>query len=416
MPLQVSAAAKRRRDAINVKFCRARQRECKAAERTFSVCDCGEPCQDGRRLPADARPSTFAHMQSAAHPAHTVRPGSMERAARVRALDLLRLFAALQMVQGHTIDAVLALDARHGALHAAWVWLRGLTSVAFLFATGVAFHLMALRERAVREHDRAGVVRRLRRAGWLVLLGYVLHAPLAVLWGQPSPAAWREAVIVDVLQCIGVSLLLLELVALVLRATRGVRVASWLLAGTCLLAAPSFAALRADGAWRPLLNYVTPQAGSIFPLLPWAAHVFAGVALAPWLLAPGRRALRWLLAGLGLVLLGPLAGLAGADSAAMQLPRLGWVLVLGAALERLEPATRAWPAWAWRLPSETLFIYAFHVLLVYGQGIGLVALLGPRLPPGLALLVAAGVIALSFGAALGYRRVLPTLAVRTAPG
>ncbi|HMI93461.1 MAG TPA: heparan-alpha-glucosaminide N-acetyltransferase domain-containing protein [Polyangiales bacterium] len=334
----------------------------------------------------------------------------------MRVLDLLRLLAALQMVQGHTIDAVLALDARHGAIHTSWVWLRGLTSVAFLFATGVAFHLMALHERAPREHDRAGVRRRLRRAGSLILLGYLLHAPLAVLWGQPAASVWREAVMVDVLQCIGVSLVLLELLAIGLRTGRAVRATSLLLAGICLLAAPWLADLHAANAWRPLLNYITPQAGSIFPLFPWAAHVFSGVALAPWLLAPQRRALRWLLAGLGLVLLGQLASLAGADSAALQLPRLGWVLVLGSALERLEPATRAWPAWAWRLPSETLFVYAFHVVLVYGQGIGLAALIGPRLSPGQAVLAAALVIALSFGAALGYRRVLPTLAVRTAPG
>jgi hypothetical protein len=100
----------------------------------------------------------------------------------------------------------------------------------------------------------------------------------------------------------------------------------------------------------------------------------------------------------------------------MQLARLGWVLIAGAGLEALEPYTRAWPEWVWRLSSETLFIYALHVVLVYGQGIGLSALIGPQLPVGLALLSAAGMIALSFGAALGYRRALPTLAARSAPG
>jgi uncharacterized membrane protein len=355
-------------------------------------------------------------MQSAAHPAHTVLDSVESRSARVRGLDLLRLFAALQMVQGHTIDAVLALDARQGGLHASWVWLRGLTAVAFLFATGVAFHLMALRQRPALGAGRVGVQRRLRRAGWLVLLGYLLHAPLAMLWGQPPAAAWREVVIVDVLQCIGVSLLLLELLAFMLSSAAAVRGAALLLACGGLLAAPWFGGLNADGPARPLLNYFTAQAGSVFPLMPWSGHVFLGVVLAPWLLAPQRRALRWLSAGLGLVVLGRVADVAGADSAAMQLARLAWVLVLGAALDRFEPATRTWSAWVWRLPRETLFIYAFHVLLVYGQGIGLATLIGPRLSPALALLLAAAVIALSFGAALGYRRLLPTLAVRTAPG
>jgi uncharacterized membrane protein len=211
-------------------------------------------------------------------------------------------------------------------------------------------------------------------------------------------------------------LLLLELVAIGLRSAQEVRAASLLLAGTCFLAAPWCAALVPDGPWRLLLNYFTPRAGSIFPLVPWAGHVFLGVVMAPWLLAPRRRALRWLAAGLSIVLLGQLARTAGGDAAAMHMTRLGGVLVIGAALVRLEPATRAWPGWAWRLPSETLFIYAFHVVLVYGQGIGLAAVVGPRLAPGPAVLLAAAVIVLSFGAALGYRRVLPTLAVRTAPG
>jgi uncharacterized membrane protein len=237
-----------------------------------------------------------------------------------------------------------------------------------------------------------------------------------MLWGRPPATALQAAVIVDVLQCIGVGLLLMELLALGLRSADAVRVASLVLACVCFVAAPWCATLAAEGPWRPLLNYFTARAGSVFPLVPWAGHVFLGVVLAPWLLAPKRRALRWLAAGSGLVVLGQLALTAGVDGAAVHLQRLGWVLAIGAGLEWLEPATRAWPRWAWRLPSETLFIYAFHVVLVYGQGIGLATLIGPRLAPGPAVLLAAAMIALSFGAALGYRRMLPTLAVRTAPG
>ena len=360
-------------------------------------------------MPAGPAPATFAHMQSPAHPAHTVR-------TRVRVLDLLRLLAAFQMVQGHSIDAVLALDARHGALHAAWVWLRGLTSVAFLFATGVAFHLVALREGDERVRAPHARGRRLRRAGLLVLLGYALHAPFAALWGAPAAGLVREALIVDVLQCIGASLALLELLALAVPSTAVLRAACALLAALCLLAAPWSALLDASGPARGLINYVSAAGGSLFPLLPWAGHVFLGVLLAPWLLRAERRAGRWLVAGLAVLALAQLAGAAGAAVAGVQLTRVGWVLVAGAALEQLEPATRGWPDWAWRLSSETLFIYAFHVLLVYGQGLGLAALIGERLSPLASVLLAAVVVALSAAAALAYRRALPTLAARPAPG
>jgi uncharacterized membrane protein len=336
--------------------------------------------------------------------------------ARVRVLDLLRLLAALQMVQGHTVDAVLALDTRQGAVYAAWAWLRGLTSVAFLFVTGLAFHLVALRNLDSHVRDPGAVGRRFRRAGYLLALGYALHAPVALLWGQDPRAAWNEAVIVDVLQCIGGSLLLLELLALGLRSAPALRVVCALLAPACLLLSPLAGRLDASGPLRPVLNYLTPSGGSVFPLLPWMAHVLLGVLLAPWLLAPGRRAQRWLVCGLAGVMLAGVATAAGAPVAGMQLSRLGWVLVGGAGLELLEPYTRAWPEWVWRLSSETLFIYALHVVLVYGQGVGLSQLIGPTLPPGLALLAAVWMIALSFGAALGYRRALPTLAARNATG
>jgi len=58
------------------------------------------------------------------------------------------------------------------------------------------------------------------------------------------------------------------------------------------------------------------------------------------------------------------------------------------------------------LSRETLFLYVFHVLLVYGDRVGLAAQIGPVLGPWQALGVAAGVIALSAAAALAYRPAL----------
>src|SRR6185436_6288177 len=98
--------------------------------------------------------------------------------------------------------------------------------------------------------------------------------------------------------------------------------------------------------------------------------------------------------------------------AAMHLSRLGSVLVAFAALERLEPVTRSWPGWAFRLSGETLFIYAFHVVLVYGAGVGLAAQVGPRLPALAAVLCAVLMIIVSFSLALVYRRPRQALAGR----
>ena len=59
---------------------------------------------------------------------------------RVVFLDLLRLVASVQMIQGHTVDGLLATELRHGWAYDAWTFLRGLTAASFLVASGLAFH------------------------------------------------------------------------------------------------------------------------------------------------------------------------------------------------------------------------------------------------------------------------------------
>jgi acyltransferase len=335
-------------------------------------------------------------------------------AARVRGLDMLRLVAAFQMVQGHTIDAVLAPEWRSGVLFAGWLWLRGLTSVVFLFAAGAAFNLATLREFERHRADRAAVTRRFRRATLLIVLGYALHVPLALMFVHDAGLARalvHQAFAVDVLQCIGVCLALLEALTLLLPNARAVEISCAVLGTLWLLASPLARQLD-PGAWFPLLGYFSARAGSLFPLLPWGAHILLGAAFARVLLAPGKRMRLWAAALLVIAVSHALP--AAAAPIPDHLSRLGFVLVALALLGSLERAARVMPARAWALSAETLFIYAFHVLLVYGQGIGVAALVGRRLAPAPSVLLAAAVIALSFAGALGYRRLGAGLARSTA--
>jgi hypothetical protein len=337
----------------------------------------------------------------------------------VVALDLLRLLAAIQMVQGHTIDAVLAQSARTGEPYSAWLWLRGLTSVAFLFAAGWSFHLATLGDLNRHRGNREAVKHRFRRAGTLIAVGYALHLPIAALTGSDPQAvteALRLFVAVDVLQCIGASLVVLECLALLLPTRRAVEWVSGLLGAGVLLLSPRLASLEPTGASLLVVNFVTPEAGSIFPLFPWAAHMLLGVWL--WgLVLDGKARVARFLAAAGLAhACALLAEGTGASLVHMHLARLGWVLATGAVLVWAERYAREWPAWIWRISEATLFIYAFHVLLVYGQGLGLASLIGPTLSPIVAVALAVLVIAISFGLALVYTRVESGLARRTRKG
>ena len=334
---------------------------------------------------------------------------------RILMVDLLRLLATVQMVQGHTIDAVLDPLHRSGPVHDGWTVARGLTSVAFLFVAGLSFHIATLQRFERHRGDPTAIAQRFRRAGTLVLIGYVLHFPAAWLLSSDPvvrSAALHEAAIVDILQCIGLVLAVLEVLVLWLPSRRAVELACGGVGAGILALSPLGATLDPSGALRPVLNYVTPTGGSIFPLLPWAAHMFLGVALAPLLLG-GRQWARC--AGTGAALLAAAWAAGGTEPVSSEhLGRLGWVLVGCGGLALLAPAARSWPPWLLGLAGETLFIYVLHIVLAYGQGIGLSDRVGPVLGVGQSVLLAAAMIVLSCGGALIYRRLASGLAARTA--
>ena len=188
------------------------------------------------------------------------------------------------------------------------------------------------------------------------------------------------------------------------------------LIATLLLFASPLAARLEPGAWLPLLAYVTPRGGSLFPLLPWGAHMLFGAAFARVLLCRRRARAAADVRGSLLIAREPVP-CRRALRRARHLSRLGFVLGRSRCSPRSSTRRAKLPAWAWVLSGETLFIYAFHVLLVYGAGRrarGGRSAGGSRPLP--SVLLAAGVIALSFGGALVYRRFAAGLARSTATG
>jgi uncharacterized membrane protein len=363
---------------------------------------------------------------------------SQSESRRILFIDALRLIAAVQMIQGHTLDALLSSMLRQGVAFEVWTFTRGLTSTAFLVSAGLACVLAQDASRSGSRADpcasrgdlAAGRRRRLRRALRLLLIGYAMHAPLGVLLGEEPLAAVRKALVVDVLQCIAVSVALLELLH-VLVVRRGVRA---LLA--CGLGALCFALAGlpdrlhpavSSGPWLPLTNYFSARDGSLFPLIPWSGFVFWGMGVGLTLLpeqgplVPRRAASRLAAWGLGFLLAALLTGTlrvgAGAQlSAAACALRLGLVLLLAALLvASLEGRVRL-PRLLARLSSETLFLYVSHVLVLYASYFGLASVIGRNLGLGAALLWAALLLAGASAGALGYRRAQQSLRQRWGRG
>jgi len=340
----------------------------------------------------------------------TLRPVShiVSRAARpdrrVVMLDLLRLLAAVQMIQGHTIDAVLDQAVRRGFTFELWTAARGLTAVAFLFVAGLSFHVATLARLERHRASRAAVRARFRRVALLLGLGYLLHLPLGA-WATCLDAG-HAGTVVDILQCMAVCLGVAELLALVLPGAHSVALVSGLLAALALWLAPGLQGTAVGGTWAPLAHYVSAAGGSPFPLLPWTAHFFAGVALGGALLdgVLGTRAARLSAAGLALLA----SSVVPASSlVADHLGRLGGVLLVAALLAVLEERVGRLPTRLERLAGATLTLYVVHIVLVYGDVVGLATVVGPTLSPAAAVGVAALVLVLSVLVVLGDPGRLP---------
>lgn len=320
-------------------------------------------------------------------------------------VDLARALAVLMMLQGHTLDVVLALNLRTGPVFDAWTTVRGLTAVMFMLLSGFVFTLATTRHWHANLTSPATIARRLRRFAFFLLLGYALHFPVSrfsQLAGM-SDERWRSFAAVDVLQCIAVTLALLQLLVLVSR-TPG-RWAALAAAAAIAVVAVTPAAWRTE--WTDIVpvvvaGYFSPGIGSLFPLLPWSAYLLLGVVLGyAYVRSHGRPAdFAWrvlLPGGLALVTAGAVVALlspppidAAAGLPVQVLHRSGVVLLILAAVAAISTRIPRPPSVLHALARESLTIYAVHGCLVYGSvwNDGLRQLVGPTLDAGSAIAMA----------------------------
>jgi hypothetical protein len=208
-----------------------------------------------------------------------------------------------------------------------------------------------------------------------------------------------------VLQCVGVSLIVLQALRALWRSRGAFVLGSAAVVTLALALVPWAAQVRVTGVWSPLLHYVSPLGGSPFPLVPWAAHMFAGACCAAWVTKPSAWSVHVRLLGAACGVLGLALGMHaafGRGLVSMHLMRQSLVILLSAGLSLASAHMRKAPRVVRTLAGHTLPLYVLHILVVYGHGIGLSDTIGTRLSPGPAIALAGLVLALSVGAVLGY--------------
>ncbi len=316
-------------------------------------------------------------------------------------VDLARAVAVVLMVAGHTSSALLASEHRAGPWFDAWTFQRGLISGLFLLLSGFAFSLATTRHWPSHVRLTPAVFRRVRRFLLFVVLGYALHFPVLPASALPdaTDAQWRSFLAVDVLQLIGATLLALQALVFVLRSRRLFMVVNFAVAAAIVAAAPAVW----RGQWSAdlppaLAAYLSPAAGSQFPLFPWAAYVClgagAGQVYARWGAAHLARYEIWAMLLPGLVLMVAGVAIGGGSIASDVAIRTGACLLVLAAIAHASRSLTQLPHVFGAVAQESLVVYFVHLCLVYGSiwSPGLTHVVGSVLGPWATMLAACVVV------------------------
>jgi uncharacterized membrane protein len=297
------------------------------------------------------------------------------------------------MLEGHIVRELLSTEDKATYFFSLHEIFHGVTAPGFLFGAGFTFAIATQRRWEQSITFTLGFFRRAWRAISLILIGYALHFPYVSLYKTINEATviqWNAFLLFDVLQCIGVGLLLLRFLLVIVRQEKiflGI-IAALLL--TVVYSTPIFWSADIQ-QFVPLIisSAMNGLTGSPFPLFPYLGFLVAGTFVS-WLFLRAAQDeyeenfIKWLmLSGALLVVVGLIFDLLPFQTYTEYLfwntsPNFFWIrlgilfLMLGGLwyLEdyfsnRKNPIT--WmPKWLIVFGVESLFVYIAHLIVLYG--------------------------------------------------
>lgn len=201
---------------------------------------------------------------------------------RVPSLDLARILAMLMMIAGHTFFSL--IEPSQIDINAApwnwWEFLRGATAPIFLTVSGIVQVFANKRDENGKLSSNT-IKKRVRMALMLIAIGYLLVFPAEKIFDLPylDPKYFANFFSVNVLQLIGVSLLMVLLVFVLTRSDKALFWVSLSIAILMTIATPFVNNVN----WfeilpYPLASFLDFRNGSIFCVFPFTAYLFYGMA------------------------------------------------------------------------------------------------------------------------------------------
>jgi len=296
---------------------------------------------------------------------------------RMPFLDWMRGLAAVIMLQGHTFHSFTRPDLRNDGPYVISQFFGGIGPAIFLFLTGITYAFIM--QRGERSALPAGSrwIAALKRARYLFLLAFLFRLQLWLFAWPQSPMMLLK---VDILNCMGLTMLVLSPLAVISLEQR-IRWAA--AAGVAIAAAAPLVSL-VDWSWvpGPIRDYYVPSY-DFFAFFPWAAFLAFGVCAGSILKSVTadqmNRLMQWsALGGFGLLA----AGRYFSDLPYNVYPKsefwlnspwlvackMGVLLIL-AAFAYLWNDYVIKDRWSWvrQLGTTSLLVYWVHIELVYGK-------------------------------------------------
>jgi uncharacterized membrane protein len=312
-----------------------------------------------------------------------------EKKHRIIFIDLMRAIAVIQMVQGHTVDALLAPEFRSEQFPVYFVWnfLRGLTAPVFMFTAGTVFtYLFRLTNEPFEINPR--VKKGFYRFLLLVFIGYLLRYPTFTIVDFSEVTQDRLDIFfaVDVLQLIGFGILFLVISAYIAEKLKTSDTIIFTLSALVFFLATPFVSKVHWIEYFPqfIAGYFYDGTGSLFPLFPWAGYIILGGVLGsylaknPLVFKTNRFSFNLALFGAALVLVSEVSVYITGKyfgyyyDTTSYTPdtivfRVGVVLLLNSLISFVSQKIESIPKIIILVGRNTLLIYVVHLMILFGS-------------------------------------------------
>ena len=191
-------------------------------------------------------------------------------------IDAMRAWAILMMLQGHFIDGLLDPIFRNpeNPIYTIWLYFRGITAPVFFTVSGFIFTYLLIRV-PQKGLENPRVKKGVKRGLQLLLIGYLLRLNI---FGLFNGQLYHGFYLVDVLHCIGLSILAIVGVYLIAHNKKKFVFPVILLTITLLLFLFEPLYKQWSFGFMPelLANYFTKANGSVFTIIPWLGYASLG--------------------------------------------------------------------------------------------------------------------------------------------